>query len=180
MGVDMGMVVPSSFGDSFEWTRRCINSEALRCHGDRMFRPTVALVLRNQFGEWLLAQSAKRHIWYTIQGGIDPREDVLDALFRETWEECGIRRQQLQVQAFIGKGFKHLSHVEKKGFRVGKRYFFFLVDYHGPRDLVIERSELAQIHWLRTPAFVSALSHRSRQKYQIVIDFFNYDRQFGI
>jgi putative (di)nucleoside polyphosphate hydrolase len=63
------------------------------------FRPNVGIMLANGLGELLWAQRYQQNGWQFPQGGIDPNEDVEQALFRELHEEIGLGAQDVNIVA---------------------------------------------------------------------------------
>lgn len=64
------------------------------------FRPNVGIILANDFGQVLWARRVGgRNAWQFPQGGIDSKESPEDAMYRELWEEVGLRSDAVQVVA---------------------------------------------------------------------------------
>lgn len=55
------------------------------------FRPNVGIVLANSAGEVLWARRIGQDAWQFPQGGIKAHESPEEALYRELWEELGLR-----------------------------------------------------------------------------------------
>jgi len=64
------------------------------------YRPNVGIVLCNDRGQVLWARRVGGHdAWQFPQGGIDQRESVEDALYRELGEEVGLHADAVEVLA---------------------------------------------------------------------------------
>ncbi|MCZ6616747.1 MAG: RNA pyrophosphohydrolase [Gammaproteobacteria bacterium] len=64
------------------------------------FRPNVGIVLSNDRGQVLWARRVGGHdAWQFPQGGIDEDESVEDALYRELFEEVGLKRETVEILA---------------------------------------------------------------------------------
>lgn len=63
------------------------------------FRFNVGIILVNNQDQVLLAKRIKRDIWQLPQGGINEQEDLLDALYRELYEEVGLDNTDASVIA---------------------------------------------------------------------------------
>jgi len=64
------------------------------------FRPNVGIVLSNDHGQVLWARRVGgRDAWQFPQGGIKSRESVLDALYRELFEEVGLESNSVEILA---------------------------------------------------------------------------------
>ena len=61
------------------------------------FRPNVAIVLSDGFGKVFLAKRIGQQAWQFPQGGVDPNESVEEALYRELYEEIGLRPEDVKV-----------------------------------------------------------------------------------
>jgi putative (di)nucleoside polyphosphate hydrolase len=64
------------------------------------YRPNVGIVLSNDRGQvlWARRVGGQNH-WQFPQGGIDSRESVEDALYRELYEEVGLQPGSVEILA---------------------------------------------------------------------------------
>ena len=64
------------------------------------YRPNVGIVLSNDRGQvlWARRVGGQDH-WQFPQGGIDSRESVEDALYRELYEEVGLQPGSVEILA---------------------------------------------------------------------------------
>lgn len=63
------------------------------------FRPNVGIILANNRGQVLWARRLNRNGWQFPQGGIQADESAEQALFRELYEEIGLREQDVEILA---------------------------------------------------------------------------------
>ncbi len=63
------------------------------------FRPNVGIILANNHGQVLWARRLNRNGWQFPQGGIQANETAEQALFRELYEEIGLRQSDVQILA---------------------------------------------------------------------------------
>lgn len=63
------------------------------------FRPNVGIILANNKGQVLWARRLNRNGWQFPQGGIQTDETTEQALFRELYEEIGLRQEDVQILA---------------------------------------------------------------------------------
>ncbi len=63
------------------------------------FRLNVAIVLINSQNNVLLAKRIKQNAWQFPQGGVNDNEDILDALYRELYEEIGLNKEDVSIIA---------------------------------------------------------------------------------
>lgn len=73
------------------------SSDNIDAHG---FRPNVGIVLSNDRGQVLWARRVGGHdAWQFPQGGIQGNESPETALYRELYEEVGVRRGSVEIVA---------------------------------------------------------------------------------
>ena len=65
----------------------------------RLLLPSVTAIIYGTLGEILLVRQRDGDVWSTPGGGIEPDEDPVDTVVRETWEETGLL---VQPKALIG------------------------------------------------------------------------------
>ena len=63
------------------------------------FRPNVGIVVANARGDVLWARRVGQDAWQFPQGGINPDESPEDALYRELYEEIGLRPEHVELLA---------------------------------------------------------------------------------
>jgi 8-oxo-dGTP pyrophosphatase MutT (NUDIX family) len=56
----------------------------------RLLLPSVTAIIYGERGEILLVRQRDGDVWSTPGGAIEPDEDPVDAVVRETWEETGL------------------------------------------------------------------------------------------
>jgi putative (di)nucleoside polyphosphate hydrolase len=112
------------------------------------FRPNVGIVLSNRCGQVLWARRVGgRDAWQFPQGGIDIRESVEDALYRELFEEVGLESNSVQILARTTGWLRYRlprrmrRHNSSPGF-VGQKQKWFLLKMLSDDDLVqMDRSD---------------------------------------
>ncbi len=63
------------------------------------YRANVGIILTNNQGSVLWARRMGQDAWQFPQGGIDPHEDEQQAMYRELWEEIGLKSADVKVIA---------------------------------------------------------------------------------
>ena len=63
------------------------------------YRANVGIILRNEEGRLLWARRVGQDAWQFPQGGIGAGEMPSDAMYRELWEETGLRKKDVNVLA---------------------------------------------------------------------------------
>lgn len=61
------------------------------------YRPNVGIIVANDDGDVLWGRRVKHDGWQFPQGGIEPRESVVDAAYRELYEEVGLKRKHVEL-----------------------------------------------------------------------------------
>lgn len=61
------------------------------------YRPNVGIILCNDAGRLFWARRVGMDSWQFPQGGVNPKEDPLKAMFRELREETGLLPEHVQV-----------------------------------------------------------------------------------
>lgn len=63
------------------------------------YRANVGIILCNQQSQVMWARRVGQDAWQFPQGGVGPGEDVDGAMYRELWEETGLRESDVRVLA---------------------------------------------------------------------------------
>ncbi len=63
------------------------------------FRPNVGIVIANDKGQLLWARRIGQDAWQFPQGGVDRGESPEQALYRELYEEVGLRPEDIELLA---------------------------------------------------------------------------------
>ncbi|MCC7122806.1 MAG: RNA pyrophosphohydrolase [Gammaproteobacteria bacterium] len=61
------------------------------------FRANVGIVLLNVHGQAFWARRIGMSAWQFPQGGVNPDESLIDAMYRELWEEIGLGPDDVEV-----------------------------------------------------------------------------------
>ena len=63
------------------------------------FRPNVGIVICNRDGQVLWAKRYGQHSWQFPQGGVDDGESPEQAMYRELYEEIGLKQDDVTILA---------------------------------------------------------------------------------
>ena len=61
------------------------------------FRPNVGIVLLNHRNQVFWGKRIRTHSWQFPQGGINHGESPEQAMYRELWEELGLRPEHVRI-----------------------------------------------------------------------------------
>jgi len=133
-------------------------------------RENVAVLLRRADGRLLMGRCADRPSeWQFPQGGVGVGEKLQRAMFRELYEETGVRKSQVEVVGRRGPYVYHFPNGRlKKGVYHGQSQVYFLCEFLGNPDkidVVRAGEEFSAVDWIdpnefpfeRTPEFKHAV-----------------------
>ena len=84
------------------------------------YRKGVGIVVVNDQGQFFLGKRIGAHAWQFPQGGIDDGEKPEEALYRELYEETGIKKDKVEILSISQKWLVyHIPHVYQ---RFNKKY----------------------------------------------------------
>ena len=61
------------------------------------YRPNVAIIIVNKAGKVLWCKRKDGYGWQFPQGGLDNGESTVEAIYRETEEEVGLKKEDLKI-----------------------------------------------------------------------------------
>jgi len=148
------------------------------------YRPNVAAILRRPKNGAILIGERVTHpgSWQFPQGGVDPGEDLIGALYREVEEEVGVPPDKYTLQACrTDYRYKFPNGHKKKGLFCGQVQTYFLCDYHGKKneiDLDAHVREFSDYRWIQPEEFLIDWVPRFKRRVfrQVFRDFFGISR----
>jgi len=103
------------------------------------FRANVGIILSNQNGQVMWARRVGQNAWQFPQGGIDPNEHPDQALYRELWEETGLRSSDVEILASTNSWLRY--KLPKKMIRqyshplcIGQKQLWYLLQLRSDDD----------------------------------------------
>jgi len=81
---------------------------------DDGYRPNVGIIVANSYAQLLWAKKAGLPSWQFPQGGISRNESPLDAVYRELYEEVGLKEDDVEV---LGNTKAWLRYMVPKKYR---------------------------------------------------------------
>ncbi len=110
------------------------------------YRLNVCIVLCNDANQVLIAQrSGSRNWWQFPQGGIHRGETPTEAMYRELYEEVGLRPNQVSVIAQTPRWFRYRlprDRIPREIPGIGQKQKWFLLRLRSPDHVInLTRSE---------------------------------------
>jgi putative (di)nucleoside polyphosphate hydrolase len=147
------------------------------------FRPNVAALMVRSEGQLLICERLKfRGAWQFPQGGVDPGETLVEALWREVREEVGLEPKHYEI---LGQrsGYRYLYPEESRSKKVrkhgshGQEQTYFLCRLQSgapPINLDQKPREFRAYRWIQPEEFdLDWLPQFKREVYrQVMFDFF--------
>lgn len=123
-----------------------------------LYRPNVAAIILNEKGEMLVAQrSGIKNAWQFPQGGVDPGETFEEALFREVYEEIGVRADLLELlERKGGYRYEFPKSRLKYGIYGGQEQVYYLCRFLGrDKDISLNQKcrEFDRWRWIMPDKF---------------------------
>ncbi len=148
------------------------------------FRPNVAAILqRPKSGKILIAERVQHPgSWQFPQGGVDPGEDLIGALYREVEEEIGVGSDKYELTAcHTNYRYKFPDGHLKKGQFCGQVQTYFLCTYNGKKraiDLNAHVREFTDYKWIQPGEFDLAWVPKFKREVfkKVFRDFFGLKR----
>lgn len=105
------------------------------------FRANVGIIICNRLGQVLWARRFGQHSWQFPQGGVNEGESPEQAMFRELYEEVGLRKEHVRILTRSRSWLryrlpKRLVRQDSKPLCIGQKQKWFLV------QLVADESQI--------------------------------------
>lgn len=120
-------------GKSFNKVNHVIDSDG--------FRPNIGIILANRRGQVLWAKRIGQNAWQFPQGGINDGESPEQALYRELYEEIGLKPEDVRLLACT-RGWlryrlpKRLVRRDSVPLCIGQKQKWFLLELLSPDERV--------------------------------------------
>ena len=96
------------------------------------YRANVGIILSNLQGQVMWARRLGQDAWQFPQGGIGVDENPIDAMYRELWEETGLRKKDVDILASTNSWLryklpKRLIRKNSQPRCIGQKQIWFLL-----------------------------------------------------
>lgn len=146
------------------------------------YRPCVGVMLLNAQGRVFVGQRLDNPApaWQMPQGGIDPGEEPTEAALRELWEETGVTRDLVQIEAEAPDWLHYdlpadlIPRLWKGRYR-GQKQRWYLMRFHGADNQIVietEHPEFSEWTWLDPRDLVEKIVPFKREVYAQVVAAF--------
>ena len=103
------------------------------------YRANVGIILSKSDGSVLWARRMGQDAWQFPQGGINEEEDAEQAMYRELWEEVGLKRQHVEILASTSSWLryklpKRMVRRYSQPICIGQKQKWFLLRMLGGED----------------------------------------------
>ncbi|WP_406664417.1 RNA pyrophosphohydrolase [Gallaecimonas sp. GXIMD1310] len=105
------------------------------------FRPNVGIVICNTQGQVMWARRRGQHSWQFPQGGINDGESAEQAMYRELWEEVGLKRKDVKILTVSRHWLryrlpKRMVRREQSPVCIGQKQKWFLLQLTSPESAI--------------------------------------------
>lgn len=105
------------------------------------YRSNVGIMLCNNQQQLLWARRIGQNAWQFPQGGVDEHEELEEAMYRELYEEIGLKKNQVSLIARTGDWLRYdlpenLLRHESMPLCIGQKQIWFLLFLKSHEDQV--------------------------------------------
>lgn len=149
-----------------------------------LYRPCVGTMMVNASGHAFVGKridGKDTDFWQMPQGGVDPGEDMDEAMLREMHEETGVKRKHLDIVGTLERELFYDLPKELKGKLwggkfIGQRQTWYLVRFTG-KDSHIDleahkHPEFCEWKWVEPRLLPELIVPFKRDVYQTIVDGF--------
>lgn len=148
------------------------------------YRPNVGIVIKNSDGKVLWARRASHDGWQFPQGGVEPNEPLLDAAFRELYEEVGLMPEQVDLLKVTSSWLKYQipNRIRARQYMrrttiIGQKQLWFLFDFKGKDEDVkldvCKKPEFDRWTWVSSEYSISEIVSFKKNVYQDALSQFS-------
>lgn len=105
------------------------------------YRANVGIIICNDKSQVMWAKRLKQDAWQFPQGGVDANEDTVEAMYRELWEETGLKEDHVTLIKETETWYRY--KIPKRMIRrnssplcIGQKQKWFLLQLHSAESSV--------------------------------------------
>ncbi|AWB68554.1 RNA pyrophosphohydrolase [Saccharobesus litoralis] len=96
------------------------------------YRANVGIVICNRYGQVFWAKRLGQHSWQFPQGGVDEGESLEQTMYRELYEEVGLRKEDVEILCYTRNWYryrlpKRLIRKDSKPVCIGQKQRWYLL-----------------------------------------------------
>lgn len=144
------------------------------------YRKGVGVVVVNESGQFFLGKRIGAHAWQFPQGGIDEGETPEQALYRELYEETGIKKEKVEILSVSSKWLVyHIPHVYQRSNKKydGAMQKWFLLKFSGTNEDinldVFNHAEFDGWKWADQKTAVTSVVRFKKAVYESIFNEFS-------
>ncbi len=147
------------------------------------YRPKVGIMIINQKKKIFVGQRLDHpsHFWQMPQGGIDAKENPLNAALREALEETGIKKNKLKLISELKDWYYYelpldLAKTLWNGRYIGQKQKWFLFEFTGfDKDINVntKEPEFSEYKWVDKKFLVKNIVPFKKDIYRMLLKKFN-------
>ncbi|MEK6823622.1 MAG: NUDIX domain-containing protein [Nanoarchaeota archaeon] len=146
-------------------------SDNLKVTSENNYRKSIFIVVYRKTEKGILYLLLKRKLhwigWEFPKGGIEPEEEIEDAIKRELKEETGQISLKIQKHNFSGK-YKYDKKVLGRKF-IGQTFSLYSAEIENEK-VILDRREHSEYLWLPYPEAYKKLTYENQKKSLEIID----------
>ncbi len=111
------------------------------------YRPNVGIIVCNHQGQLFWARRIGQKSWQFPQGGVDGDESIIDAMYRELWEETGLESTHVKIMGCTRNWLRytvppHLRRRRNPTRCIGQKQRWFMLRMVGEEsDVCLDASD---------------------------------------
>lgn len=139
------------------WEEFSSKMNVIEAAGGIVFNKNQELLFIHRLGKWDLPK-----------GKLETQEHLRDAAIREVQEETGLK--ELVIERFINNTF-HIYEDEKRGQKVLKITYWFLMNYTGTETPIPQEEEgITQVKWMGEQEMEETVYNNTFQNIRLILD----------
>ena len=145
------------------------------------YRVNVGIILLNKFNQVFWGQRLRQNSWQFPQGGVQHQEPAIAALYRELYEEVGLRPEHVEVLAATSQWHKYqlpkafIRQAESRKC-IGQKQKWFLLRLLSPESVInlntMDTPEFSDWRWISYWQPIKHVIYFKKQVYQKALEEF--------